>query len=149
MKLDDQTRAILDQMQALVYPSVDLDTEADYVSRKEFVGGEYFLCQKGMERWRGLYLGDSGEHKKDLRASPILTEDLSGLPPALVITAGFDPLHDEGRYYADSLMKAGVPVEYRCFETTIHGFMGFGGAIDAGQDGLDMVASCVREALRK
>ena len=135
--------------QALVYPSVNIDMDADYESRKKFGGGEYFLCLKGMERWRGLYLGGREDHKKDQRASPILAEALNGLPPALVITAGFDPLHDEGKQYADRLMEAGVPVVYHCFENTIHGFMSFGGAIDAGRDGLDKVALCVREALHR
>ena len=135
--------------QALAYPAVNLDTDADYASKKEFGGGEYFLSQQDLEWLRDLYLSYPEEEQKDLRASPILTEDLRGLPPTLVITAGFDPLRDEGRHYADRLMEAGVSVEYRCFESTIHGFMAFSGVIDAGRDGLEKVASCVREALHK
>lgn len=134
--------------QALVYPAVDATAQAidKYPSRKKFGGGEYFLEQKEMDWFYGHYLGET-EVARDPRASPILTEDLSGLPPALVITAGFDPLCDEGKAYADRLAVAGVPVEYKCFETTIHGFMSFSGGLDAGKEGLALVADRVKAAL--
>jgi acetyl esterase/lipase len=134
--------------QALTYPSIDLSEEANkkYASRKEFGGGEYFLGRKDFVWLIGLYLEDAAL-VRDACVSPILAEDLSGLPPALVITAGFDPLHDEGKAYADRLAAAGVPVEYKCFETTIHGFMSFSGAIDAGKEGLALVANRVKAAL--
>jgi acetyl esterase/lipase len=134
--------------QALTYPSIDLSEEANekYASRKEFGGGEYFLGRKDFAWLIGLYLEDAAL-VRDACVSPILAEDLSGLPPALVITAGFDPLHDEGKAYADHLAAAGVAVEYKCFETTIHGFMSFSGAIDAGKEGLALVANRVKAAL--
>jgi len=134
--------------QALAYPSVDLTEEANekYASRKKFGGGEYFLGDKDFVWLIGHYLEDMAL-LRDPRVSPILTEDLSGLPPALVITAGFDPLRDEGKAYADRLAAAGVPVEYKCFETTIHGFMSFSGGVDAGKEGLALVANRVKEAL--
>jgi acetyl esterase len=69
------------------------------------------------------------------------------LPAALVITAGFDPPVDEGRLYAERLAAAGVPVEYRCFDSTIHGFMSFAGALDVGREGLDLVAARLRSHL--
>ena len=59
-------------------------------------------------------------------ASPALADDLSGLAPAAVFTAGFDPLRDDGRAYADALTKAGVPVQYRCYDDMVHGFFGMG-----------------------
>ena len=62
----------------------------------------------------------------DPRAIPSLYEDYSGLPPALIVTAGHDPLRDEGQEYAMRLADAGVPVEYDCREGTIHGFMNMG-----------------------
>jgi len=57
--------------------------------------------------------------------SPLLADDLSGLPPALVVTAGFDPLRDEGRRYADALREAGVPVDYREYGELVHAFANF------------------------
>jgi acetyl esterase len=62
----------------------------------------------------------------DPRAIPALYEDFSGLPPALIVTAGHDPLRDEGAEYASTLAAAGVPVDYECSEGTIHGFMNMG-----------------------
>lgn len=132
--------------QALVYPVVNMDKNSSYPSREKFGGGEYFLAIKDFEWLNGMYFSDEAAEVKDLRASPILAEDLGGLPAALVITAGFDPLVDEGRLYADRLREAGVAAEYKCFEGTIHGFMSFSGVIDAGKEGLALVASCLREA---
>ena len=62
----------------------------------------------------------------DPRASPALYEDYSGLPPTLIVTAGSDPLRDEGAEYAERLRASGVPVDYECCEGTIHGFMNMG-----------------------
>ena len=135
--------------QALVYPSTNFDLEADYASRESFGGGDYFLTMQDITWISGLYFRDYEKEKADLRASPILEKDLSGLPPALVITAGFDPLRDEGEEYARRLAEAKVPVEYRCFDTTIHGFLSFSGALDAGKHGLELVADQIRKALYK
>ncbi len=132
--------------QALVYPVVDFDLAAAYPSRAQFGGGEYFLSNRDMEWFGSLYLTDAQRQAHDLRVSP-LAGDLRALPPALVVTAGCDPLRDEGKAYADRLSAAGVPVEYRCFEQTIHGFMSFAGAIPAGLDGLSFVAARLRAAL--
>jgi acetyl esterase len=73
--------------------------------------------------------------------------DLSGLPPALVTTSGVDPLRDEGRAYADRLAAAGVPVTYRCFETTIHACASFAGVIPAGREMLDFAAAWLKVQL--
>lgn len=106
--------------QLLVYPAVDL--VGDYESRH--TNGEgYFLTTETMEWFGRQYL--SGRDPATPRVSPILASDFSGLPPALVLTAGFDPLRDEGVAYADALEAAGVPVERVHFEDEIHGFFDF------------------------
>lgn len=133
--------------QALVYPQLDLDLEQDSTSRLEFGGGEYFLSRRDMEWFRAQYLTDVAREKDDPRASPLAQPNLQGLPPAVIITAGCDPLHDEGEAYAERLAHAGVPVEYRCFEGTIHAFVSFSGAIPAGMDALAFVASRLHAAL--
>jgi acetyl esterase len=135
--------------QALIYPSVDLDPSSDYPSRRQFGGGEYFLSTPDMEYFATLYLNNPASDGKDPRASPIAFRDLAALPPALVVTAGFDPLRDEGKAYADRLAAAGVPVEYRCFEGTIHAFVSFSGAIPAGAEALAFIASRLRRALHQ
>jgi acetyl esterase len=108
--------------QGLVYPAVDsrLDTGS-----LRSVGEGFLLTRDTMEYFRRQYLPD-GADWEDPRASPLLAEDLSGLAPALVVTAGFDPLRDDGINYAEALRKGGVTVEYRCFHDQIHGFMGMG-----------------------
>jgi acetyl esterase len=136
--------------QALVYPAVDVRDPVDdpaYPSRGLFGGGDFFLSMRDMEWFRSLYLTDAATEAHDVRASPIAASDLAGLPPALVLTAGCDVLRDEGKAYADRLARAGVPVEYQCFEGTIHAFMSFAGAIPLGLEGLSFVASRLRAAL--
>ncbi|MEO8259104.1 MAG: alpha/beta hydrolase [Acidobacteriota bacterium] len=132
--------------QALVYPVVDFRSGVTYPSAAEFGGGDFFLSNRDMEYFRSCYLDDVARHAGDPAASP-LVGDLGGLPPALVVTAGCDPLHDEGKAYADRLAAAGVPVEYRCFESTIHAFMSFARAIPVAVEGLSFVAARLRAAL--
>ena len=144
MARDRQGPAIA--FQALVYPAVSMNPKASFPSRDECGGGEYFLSMKDMEWFNGMYLADPGQHK-DVRVSPLLAESLVGLPPALIITAGFDPLRDEGRAYYERLVQAGVEADYYCFETTIHGFFSFSGLIEVGREGLQMVADRLRDAL--
>lgn len=133
--------------QALTYPAVDSRDEAIdiYPSRKDFAEG-YFLTRGDMDWLHDMYF-NTPEEALDIRSSPMLAQDLTGLPPALVVTAGFDPLRDEGKAYADRLAEAGVPVEYKCFETTIHGFYSFSGALDAGREGLALTADRLAQAL--
>lgn len=137
--------------QALLYPAVDLRGVAaatpEYPSRLQFGDGDYFLSRRDMEWFRSLYLTDVARESVDPRVSPIAAADLSGLPPALVLTAGCDVLRDEGRVYADRLSAAGVPVEYRCFDGTIHAFMSFAGAIPLGLEALSFVASRLKTSL--
>jgi acetyl esterase len=131
--------------QALFYPLMDF-TLAPSPSRVQFGGGDFFLANRDMEWFRELYLTDP-THASDPRVSPLLAPDVSGLPPTLIVAAGCDLLVDEGRAYADRLRAAGVPVEHRCFDGTIHAFMSFTGAIPLGREALSLAASRVRGAL--
>ena len=137
--------------QALVYPTVDVRDpmfQPAYGSRAQFGGGDYFLSTRDMEWFRSLYLTDVPREMNDPRVSPIAATDLRGLPPALIVTAGCDPLLDEGKAYGDRLADAGVPVEYKCFDRTIHACMSFAAAIPSGLEMLSLVASRLRAALR-
>jgi acetyl esterase len=133
--------------QALVYPALDLSAEADYPSRNAYGGGEFFISMRDIDWIREMYFTDPVREGVNPLASPMFARDLSGQPPALIVTAGLDPLIDEGRLYHERLIAAGVESEYRCFDGTIHGFLSFAGALTIGREGLDLVADRVGRAL--
>jgi acetyl esterase len=108
--------------QGLIYPVSDVHFDTD--SMQSLADG-FYLTRSAMEEHRARYLPDPGDWD-DPRASPLLAPDLTGAPPALVVTAGFDPLRDDGERYAAALARAGVDVEYRCCDDQIHGFLGMG-----------------------
>ena len=135
--------------QALIYPVVDFDLSTPRTSMAQFGGGDYFLSIHDMEMFRSHYFTDVPGQMRDPRASPLVAEDCSGLPAALVITSGCDPLRDEGKAYADRLAAASVPVDYHCIEGTIHACMSFGAAIPAGVEALAFVAGRLRAALHQ
>jgi acetyl esterase len=108
--------------QGLIYPGVDARMETDSVRS---LADSFFLTRQSMELSRARYLPDPADWT-DRRASPLLAPDHRGAAPALVVTAGFDPLRDDGENYAAVLRAAGVPVEYRCYDDQVHGFMGMG-----------------------
>lgn len=108
--------------QCLVYPATDALLREP--SHELFAEG-FFLTRESIEWYRAQYLPDPSDWSSAL-ASPIEAEDLSGSCPAVVVTAGFDPLRDEGRRYAERLEAAGVPVRYRCYDDQVHGFFGMG-----------------------
>ena len=81
---------------------------------------------------------------RDFRVSPIFADDLSGLPPALIITAEHDTLRDEGEAYADRLRSSGVPTEYSCYSGMIHGFLQMAGQVDEAQQAIDDIAAFTR-----
>ena len=125
----------------------DFRSASRYASHAAFGTGEYFLSTDEMHWFRAQYLADVDGQAADPLASPMAAADLSGLPPALVTTCGIDPLLDEGRAYADRLAAAGVPVAYRCFETTIHACASFAGVIPAGREMLDHAAAWLKAQL--
>lgn len=109
-------------LQLLLYPVTDFAN--DTRSKTLFADG-YFLTKKDMDWFRDNYLAGSALGVDDPRVSPLLAEDLSGLPPALVLTGGFDPLRDEGNQYAEALAAAGVAVDHRQFGPVVHAFANF------------------------
>jgi len=133
--------------QVLVYPALNLSIDADYPSRVEFGGGEYFLGQKDIQWIRSMYFDDL-KQGNDQRASPLLNEDLKRLPPTLIITAGFDPLRDEGELYYQRLREAGVNASYRCFDDAIHGFVSFAGVADIGKDAIALIIEKTKQFIK-
>ncbi|BBZ07159.1 lipase [Mycolicibacterium doricum] len=109
-------------LQLLIYPVVDVCSETR--SKTLFADG-YFLTARDMDWFMDHYLGGASVDPTDPEVSPLLADDLSGLPPALVLTGGFDPLRDEGNRYAEALRNAGVPVDLRQERSLIHGFANF------------------------
>ncbi len=104
--------------QLLIYPSVgDATVTEAYEENSE----GYFLTEDDMEWFRDHYF-ETEIDMRNIYAFPLFANDLSDLPPATVITAGFDPLRDVGAMYADRLADAGVPVEYHNYDDMIHGF---------------------------
>ena len=131
------------RLQLLIYPATDMRAVAPSHTAN---GQGYVLTSDSIAWFRDHYIADAAQWA-DWRASPLLAEDLSHLPPALVLTAGFDPLRDEGRQYADALSAAGVPAQYVCFERQIHGFITMGRVIDEAHTALDLCAASLRRAL--
>ena len=112
--------------QLLIYPATDQRGQHPSVTRN---GEGYLLTKKAMDYFQSLYLPKK-EQLADWRASPLLAKSLAGLPPALLITAGYDPLLDEGRAYAERMARDGVEVAYREYPDMVHGFILFGGVLD-------------------
>jgi acetyl esterase/lipase len=123
-------------LQLLIYPWVV--ALADNESYRDYALA-WPLSADGMRWFVAHYLNDDAE-RDDPRMSPLLEEDFTDLPPAVVATAGFDPLRDEGAAYAEKLERAGVPVRYRCYETLSHSFTAFGGAVPAARSALEEIA---------
>ncbi len=129
--------------QALIYPATSM--LRDTPSQAEF--GEDHLLTAAMQMWCQNHYLRGPEDRTDWRASPLLAENLAGLPPAYVLTAGFDPLRDEARAYAERLQAAGVATSYRCFEGQIHGFITMGKVVDAANQAISACAEEVAAAL--
>jgi len=129
--------------QALIYPATD-PSSLDTQSQNDFATG-FLLTKEGLEWFRSQYL-PRPEDRVDPYASPLLAPDHSNLPPAVVITAQFDPLRDEGEAYAEKLRQAGVPVEVVRYESMIHGFVSFLGIVDQAAEALDLIGTRVKQA---
>ena len=130
-------------LQWLIYPATDLAGDSN---SHRTCGERFLLTEADMTWFRTHYLNDVGEID-DPRASPLRATDLSGVAPALIFTAGFDPLRDEGQAYGERLRAAGVKVIDREFETLIHGFVGMRGALHAAARAMDDMVAGLRHEL--
>lgn len=133
--------------QVLFYPSTAAGVETPTVSSVEN-GEGYFLTTGLMDWFMNCYLNNKEEKQSPL-VTPMFFEDLTGLPPAIVITAEYDPLRDEGEAYAEKLKEAGVDVECIRFDGTIHGFISMSQVIDLGKDALEQAGKGLAEAFSK
>lgn len=131
------------RLQLLIYPATDMRAVAPSHTHN---GQGYVLTADTIAYFRGHYVPQPALWG-DWRVSPLLAADHAHLPPALVLTAGFDPLRDEGRQYADALSAAGVPTQYVCFERQIHGFITMGRVIDEAHTALALCGHALRRAL--
>lgn len=131
--------------QLLIYPVTNYSYET--VSYRDNAVG-YLLTKDSMVWFWNHYLRDA-EDGKNPYASPLRTEDLSSLPPALVITAEFDPLRDEGEAYAQRLKEAGVQVEETRYNGMIHGFFWMPGALEQGMQAVNQAADALKRAFAK
>lgn len=131
--------------QLLVYPATDF--RRGHASHRHFAEG-FLLGERSIDWFLDRYLGGR-DLVRDPRVSPLLAEHVGGLPPALVLTAGFDPLRDEGAAYADRLSQAGVDAHLVCAEGLVHGFFNMGGVVRVADHVIKHAASRLRAALSR
>ncbi|WP_138418620.1 alpha/beta hydrolase [Aquibacillus sediminis] len=131
--------------QLLIYPVTNHNFETD--SYRDNADG-YFLTKDSMVWFWDHYLRDASDGQSPY-ASPMLADDLSGLPPALVLTGEYDPLRDEGEAYAERLNQAGVPVEACRYDGMIHGYFWMPAAMEKGDQAITQAATALRRALTK
>jgi acetyl esterase len=138
-------QAVQPAFQLLIYPATIMwqDTASYHAN-----GKGYMLTQESIAYYTENYLCNR-EDAKDWRASPQLAESHAGLAPAFVMTAGFDPLRDEGLMYANALSKAGVSAQYICFERQIHGFITMGRVMQEANTAVSLCASVLRANLHR
>ena len=125
--------------QVLIYPATSFTITTP--SMIENAHG-YFLT-KDMMRWlSNHYIHE--DDRSSIYASPLLAEDIHGLPQAFIMTAEYDPLRDEGRLYADKLAAAGVPVQYKVYKGMIHGFVSMAAMIDQGKEAVRHIGAAIK-----
>jgi acetyl esterase len=133
--------AVRPACQVLFYPPTD--RARAHPSMNSLAEG-FMLTRASVEWFHAQYAASVGADSADPRISPLLASDLGGLPRALVVTAGFDPLRDEGDAYAEALAAAGTPVIHRRFGALVHGFFNLTGIHDPSRDAVIEVAHVAR-----
>jgi acetyl esterase len=129
------------KLQLLIYPAVDMASETQSMTT---YADAFPLSRETMNWFVRQYLAPDAD-RNDPRVSPLHAADLTGLAPAVIISAGFDPLVDQAEAYAKRLSDAGVPVLYRCYDALAHGFTAFTGAIPGADIACREIAGLVRE----
>ncbi|MEM9375001.1 MAG: alpha/beta hydrolase [Pseudomonadota bacterium] len=129
-------------LQLLIYPATDLVTEFPSAT---IYGDTYPLSTDTMRWFMRQYLPE-GFDQSSVLLSPALETRLEGLPPAIIVTAGFDPLVDDGAAYAEKLQAAGVDVRFKCYDSLAHGFTAFTGIAPAARVACLEIAGMVRDA---
>jgi acetyl esterase len=128
-------------LQVLIYPIVDMTLESPSIERH----ADGYLLTKAMMHWfRNHYLNETDDRRA---ISPAYWTDLAGSARAVIVTAGYDPLVDEGDAYAAALRAARIPVRHRRYPALIHGFISLAGAVRAARTAIDEVCSDIRELL--
>lgn len=134
-------------LQILVYPATDHETTTpSYLEHGS--GPETFLTLEDMDWFTAQYLPDPATRTTP-EAAPLRAEDLSGLPPAIVLTAEYDPLRDEGIAYAERLREADVPVTYDHYDDMIHAFFSLVNLMQRGNEAVEHVGAEIRAALER
>ncbi|MEM1230647.1 MAG: alpha/beta hydrolase [Pseudomonadota bacterium] len=129
--------------QLLLYPVVDADlTRASYQEN-----GEGYLLDTETMRWFWEHYCPDPAQRLEPTASPLRAAELGGLPPALILTAQFDPLRDEGAAYAEALAAAGTAAEYQCMDGLIHDFLAVAAVFESARPGLTRAAEGLRAHL--
>jgi len=137
-----RTGEAMPAFQWLIYPGTDFTRS---MPSHQLFASEFALDRSLLDWFRGHYLAghDPGDH----RVSPLWNDRFDGLSPALVVTAGFDPLRDEGRAYADRLRDAGVDTSYECCPSMIHGFVQMAGAFRVAREATAEAVRALGDAL--
>ena len=130
-------------LQVLIYPVTDVAAET--ASYADFAEG--FMLTRDSMRWFTAQYLTGAQEALDWHVSPLRALSLAGLPPALIVTAGFDPLREEGEAYGRKLREAGVRVDAICYGGMLHGFVGMGRLIETGNRAVAHVGASLRQAL--
>lgn len=129
-------------LQVLIYPLLDYTFSQS--SHAEYSKG-YLLEEESLKWYRELFV-PKNHNLKDPELSPLFYKDFEGLPPALIITAEYDPTRDEGEKYAEMLRKNGVETTLHRYEGVTHGFFQMAGILEEGREAMNEVATALRRA---
>ena len=132
-------------LQVLIYPVTDVD----FNTVSYDVNGEGYSLTKTMMQWYWDHYLSGPEDASNPYAAPLQAKSLAGQPPAVVITAEYDPLRDEGEAYAKRLQEAGVEATATRYDGMIHGFFNMGAGVDKGQQAVDEASAALRNAFSR